>query len=161
MLFVADLPLPRKRHISDKWQTVLDPSGNAVKSIDANGNTTVTTVDGLGRPIVVQPPLGAPDTTTYDKADNVASSSAAGIATQFVYNADNEQIAAIDAKGGVTSQVLGSRGEVLASFDQNNNGQFYTYNKDLQETSSALPTFAVTRLTLSPDGQMPPAESVT
>jgi YD repeat-containing protein len=138
----------------NKWRTVFDPTGNAVQTIDANGNTTVTTFDGVDRAIAVQRPLGAADGSTYDKAGNLLSSTTQGITTQFLYNADNEEIAAIDAKGGATSQVYGPRGEVLASFDQNGNGEFFTYNKDDQEISSALATGAVTSLTLDPTGQL-------
>jgi len=130
--------------------------------------TTTYAYDGLGRVLSKTDPLGNLTSYVYtDSASTIAITQANGLTTtqvrnsagqllsstqsasgqtsrsmSYLYNADGQQIAAIDPAGNVTYTYYNADGEVTGTVDGDGNVTAYTYDADghvIQTTQYATP----------------------
>ncbi|WP_426270378.1 LysM peptidoglycan-binding domain-containing protein [Dyella kyungheensis] len=132
---------------------IYDGLGRLIGKTDPLGNVTsyVYTDNGSNDTLVITQANGLITTQVRNSAGQVlghtqSASGQASRATSYLYNADGEQVAAIDPSGAVTYTFYNADGEVSGTVDGDGNVTAYTHDADgrvISTTQYATPNTTV------------------
>jgi len=135
--------------------TTYDAMGNAVSATDANGHTTTSGYDPMGRLVAETNPVSGTSLMTYTAGELTAQQDAQGNVTGYGYDAAGRQIQTTDPATGTTSYgydaasnttaiTLGDTSGTVAQVEQVG---YDALNRAITATTTAPATGTLTTLT--------------
>jgi len=94
--------------------TGYDADGHAVRQSDANGNSTTSAYDPLGRLVAQTNPVSGTSVTTYTAGEVTAQQDAQGNVTAYGYDGAGRQIQTTDPATGTTQTAYDAVGNTVA-----------------------------------------------
>jgi len=94
--------------------TGYDADGHAVRQSDANGNSTTSAYDSLGRLVAQTNPVSGTSVTTYTAGEVTAQQDAQGNVTAYGYDGAGRQIQTTDPATGTTQTAYDAVGNTVA-----------------------------------------------
>lgn len=106
-----------------------DIAGNQVAVIDALGNTSTFTYDGVGRKLAENHPLGRATAYEYDAMDRLLTvTDALGGQAQFTYDANGNKTEHLDARLNRTTFAYDAKDRLVSTTDPLGHVETYTYD---------------------------------